>query len=199
MAAVLNKDLPIIFIVGSPGCGKTTQCNLIAKKYGYTHLRFSFIFGAILSEGTAVWYIEGVSGSTFRAELYFSGFYFWDKLLPIVELSELCVGWYQNLPAVSTEIQTLWGEKPCGTNFILDVKMGLSYGFDHFRSLKYQAPKTLEIPKRGKMLELPKLQKPLKYQTVFTTARDVAPSVRKVVPTIGEFFRGKSLCRCHFL
>nr|CAD2170465.1 unnamed protein product [Meloidogyne enterolobii] len=40
MAAVLNKDLPIIFIVGSPGCGKTTQCNLIAKKIWIYSFKF---------------------------------------------------------------------------------------------------------------------------------------------------------------
>jgi len=46
MPPVLNKDLPIIFIVGGPGSGKGTQCDLIVKKYGYTHLRFYFfIFG----------------------------------------------------------------------------------------------------------------------------------------------------------
>lgn len=48
MPPVLTKDLPIIFIVGGPGSGKGTQCDLIVKKYGYTHLRFEifkiFIF-----------------------------------------------------------------------------------------------------------------------------------------------------------
>uniref|UniRef100_A0A915NYE3 Adenylate kinase n=2 Tax=Meloidogyne TaxID=189290 RepID=A0A915NYE3_9BILA len=52
MAAVLNKDLPIIFIVGSPGCGKTTQCNLIAKKYGYTHLSSCNLMAAEVSSGS---------------------------------------------------------------------------------------------------------------------------------------------------
>jgi adenylate kinase len=28
----------IVFVVGGPGCGKGTQCDLIVKKYGFTHL-----------------------------------------------------------------------------------------------------------------------------------------------------------------
>jgi len=30
--------LPVIFVLGGPGCGKGTQCERIVAKYGYTHL-----------------------------------------------------------------------------------------------------------------------------------------------------------------
>jgi len=33
-----EAKLPVIFVVGGPGCGKGTQCERIVKKYGYTHL-----------------------------------------------------------------------------------------------------------------------------------------------------------------
>ncbi|CAD6191336.1 unnamed protein product [Caenorhabditis auriculariae] len=40
MQANLIKDrkVPVIFIVGGPGCGKGTQCERIVAKYGFTHL-----------------------------------------------------------------------------------------------------------------------------------------------------------------
>ncbi|KPU77656.1 uncharacterized protein Dana_GF24995, isoform B [Drosophila ananassae] len=31
-------DIPIIWILGGPGCGKGTQCAKIVEKYGFTHL-----------------------------------------------------------------------------------------------------------------------------------------------------------------
>ncbi|XP_071551564.1 adenylate kinase isoenzyme 1 [Panulirus ornatus] len=33
-----DAKLPVIFVLGGPGCGKGTQCERIVKKYGYTHL-----------------------------------------------------------------------------------------------------------------------------------------------------------------
>ncbi|RXG74025.1 Adenylate kinase isoenzyme 1 [Armadillidium vulgare] len=33
-----NAKLPVIFVLGGPGCGKGTQCEKIVAKYGYTHL-----------------------------------------------------------------------------------------------------------------------------------------------------------------
>jgi len=33
-----EAKLPVIFVVGGPGCGKGTQCERIVAKYGYTHL-----------------------------------------------------------------------------------------------------------------------------------------------------------------
>jgi len=38
LAALKNKKLPIIFIVGGPGSGKGTQCVKISEKYGFKHL-----------------------------------------------------------------------------------------------------------------------------------------------------------------
>nr|CAD2159773.1 unnamed protein product [Meloidogyne enterolobii] len=52
MPPVLNKDLPIIFIVGGPGSGKGTQCDLIVKKYGYTHLSSGDLLRAEVSSGS---------------------------------------------------------------------------------------------------------------------------------------------------
>jgi len=33
-----DAKLPVIFVLGGPGCGKGTQCEKIVAKYGYTHL-----------------------------------------------------------------------------------------------------------------------------------------------------------------
>ncbi len=33
-----NAKLPVIWVLGGPGCGKGTQCDKIVAKYGYTHL-----------------------------------------------------------------------------------------------------------------------------------------------------------------
>lgn len=33
-----EAKLPVIFVLGGPGCGKGTQCEKIVAKYGYTHL-----------------------------------------------------------------------------------------------------------------------------------------------------------------
>lgn len=33
-----DAKLPVIFVLGGPGCGKGTQCDKIVKQYGYTHL-----------------------------------------------------------------------------------------------------------------------------------------------------------------
>merc|ERR1711997_607732 len=32
------SGLPIVWVLGGPGCGKGTQCDKIAAKYGFTHL-----------------------------------------------------------------------------------------------------------------------------------------------------------------
>merc|ERR1712080_386396 len=32
------SGLPIVWVLGGPGCGKGTQCDRIVAKYGYTHL-----------------------------------------------------------------------------------------------------------------------------------------------------------------
>ncbi|KAG0720285.1 Adenylate kinase isoenzyme 1 [Chionoecetes opilio] len=33
-----EAKLPVIFVLGGPGCGKGTQCEKIVKQYGFTHL-----------------------------------------------------------------------------------------------------------------------------------------------------------------
>jgi len=33
-----NAHLPVIFVLGGPGCGKGTQCAQIVDRYGFTHL-----------------------------------------------------------------------------------------------------------------------------------------------------------------
>lgn len=33
-----KANLPVIWVLGGPGCGKGTQCDKIVAKYGYTHL-----------------------------------------------------------------------------------------------------------------------------------------------------------------
>jgi len=33
-----SAKLPVIFVLGGPGCGKGTQCERIVAQYGYTHL-----------------------------------------------------------------------------------------------------------------------------------------------------------------
>jgi len=33
-----EAKLPVIWVLGGPGCGKGTQCERIVEKYGYTHL-----------------------------------------------------------------------------------------------------------------------------------------------------------------
>lgn len=33
-----QSNVPIIFVIGGPGCGKGTQCQKIVEKYGFTHL-----------------------------------------------------------------------------------------------------------------------------------------------------------------
>merc|ERR1712077_99644 len=33
-----NAGLPVVWVLGGPGCGKGTQCDRIVAKYGYTHL-----------------------------------------------------------------------------------------------------------------------------------------------------------------
>merc|ERR1711976_306895 len=34
----MGAGLPVIWVLGGPGCGKGTQCDKIVAKYGFTHL-----------------------------------------------------------------------------------------------------------------------------------------------------------------
>lgn len=35
---IFQVGVPIVWILGGPGCGKGTQCAKIVEKYGFTHL-----------------------------------------------------------------------------------------------------------------------------------------------------------------
>lgn len=37
------KKTNILFVLGGPGTGKTTQCIKIAQKYGYHHLTIDYL------------------------------------------------------------------------------------------------------------------------------------------------------------
>lgn len=37
-AVFLQVGVPIIWLLGGPGCGKGTQCAKIVEKYGFVHL-----------------------------------------------------------------------------------------------------------------------------------------------------------------
>merc|ERR1712214_3598 len=37
-SALTASGLPIVWVLGGPGCGKGTQCDKIVAKYGFTHL-----------------------------------------------------------------------------------------------------------------------------------------------------------------
>lgn len=43
----------MIFIVGGPGSGKGTQCEMIAEKYGYTHLSSGDLLRDEVKSGSA--------------------------------------------------------------------------------------------------------------------------------------------------
>jgi len=38
LAPLRAANLPVIFVIGGPGCGKGTQCAQIVTRYGFTHL-----------------------------------------------------------------------------------------------------------------------------------------------------------------
>nr|XP_040578682.1 adenylate kinase isoenzyme 1-like isoform X2 [Lepeophtheirus salmonis] len=47
-----EANIPIIWILGGPGCGKGTQCDKIVKKYGYTHLSSGDLLRAEVQSGS---------------------------------------------------------------------------------------------------------------------------------------------------
>jgi len=48
-----NAKLPVVFIIGGPGCGKGTQCERIVAKYGYTHLSSGDLLRDEVQSGSA--------------------------------------------------------------------------------------------------------------------------------------------------
>ncbi|GAU90839.1 hypothetical protein RvY_03201 [Ramazzottius varieornatus] len=48
-----KKNLPVVIVMGGPGCGKGTQCDKIKGKYGYTHLSTGDLLRADVASGSA--------------------------------------------------------------------------------------------------------------------------------------------------
>merc|ERR1712080_544806 len=45
--------LPIVWVLGGPGCGKGTQCDKIVAKYGFTHLSSGDLLREEVNSGSA--------------------------------------------------------------------------------------------------------------------------------------------------
>lgn len=48
-----RNRVPVIWVIGGPGSGKGTQCQLIVKKYGFIHLSTGDMFRAEVIELSA--------------------------------------------------------------------------------------------------------------------------------------------------
>nr|CAD1831075.1 unnamed protein product [Ananas comosus var. bracteatus] len=48
-----DKKITIVFVLGGPGCGKGTQCEKIAKHFGFTHLSVGDLLRAETETGSA--------------------------------------------------------------------------------------------------------------------------------------------------
>ncbi|XP_020112732.1 UMP-CMP kinase 3-like isoform X1 [Ananas comosus] len=48
-----DKKITIVFVLGGPGCGKGTQCEKIAKHFGFTHLSVGDLLRAETKTGSA--------------------------------------------------------------------------------------------------------------------------------------------------
>ena len=51
-SALTASGLPIVWVLGGPGCGKGTQCDKIVAKYGYTHLSSGDLLRAEVQSGS---------------------------------------------------------------------------------------------------------------------------------------------------
>ncbi|KAL1419487.1 hypothetical protein MTO96_025396 [Rhipicephalus appendiculatus] len=49
----LDVEVPVIFVFGGPGSGKGTQCEKIAKKYGFTHISSGDLLRDEVKSGSA--------------------------------------------------------------------------------------------------------------------------------------------------
>ena len=60
------EDTTVVFILGGPGSGKSTQCKMLVKDYGYTHLVTGDLLRQEVEKGTAMgerqWGREGQAG-----------------------------------------------------------------------------------------------------------------------------------------
>lgn len=50
---VIDSKVPIIWVLGGPGCGKGTQCERIVKKYNFAHLSTGDLLRAEVQSGSA--------------------------------------------------------------------------------------------------------------------------------------------------
>merc|ERR1712055_1008745 len=48
-----DAKLPIVWVLGGPGCGKGTQCDKIVAKYGFTHLSSGDLLREEVGSGSA--------------------------------------------------------------------------------------------------------------------------------------------------
>lgn len=51
---IILKDPKVLFIVGGPGCGKGTQCEMIVEKYGFTHLSSGDLLRDAVASGSEI-------------------------------------------------------------------------------------------------------------------------------------------------
>merc|ERR1712077_8298 len=52
-SALTAAKLPIVWVLGGPGCGKGTQCDKIVAKYGFTHLSSGDLLRDEVNSGSA--------------------------------------------------------------------------------------------------------------------------------------------------
>merc|ERR1711997_799507 len=52
-SALKAAGLPIVWVLGGPGCGKGTQCDKIVAKYGFTHLSSGDLLRDEVNSGSA--------------------------------------------------------------------------------------------------------------------------------------------------
>lgn len=52
LLALLQVNVPIIWVLGGPGCGKGTQCAKIVEKYNFTHLSSGDLLRAEVASGS---------------------------------------------------------------------------------------------------------------------------------------------------
>uniref|UniRef100_A0A183CI43 Adenylate kinase n=1 Tax=Globodera pallida TaxID=36090 RepID=A0A183CI43_GLOPA len=75
-------DLPIIFIVGGPGCGKGTQCERIVQKFDFTHLSSGDLLRNEVNSGSEL-------GKQLKETMDAGGLVPLDKVLAIVKAAML--------------------------------------------------------------------------------------------------------------
>merc|ERR1711936_1057266 len=69
-----KAGLPVVWVLGGPGCGKGTQCDKIVAKYGYTHLSSGDLLREEVKSGSEGFLIDGypreiAQGEEFEKEI----------------------------------------------------------------------------------------------------------------------------------